>query len=102
MRRPEIVAGFCAIALLTTALPLRAQPPGANAGRGRELYELHCVGCHYERVHERDRWRSKIRTMEDLRAEVARWAKQTQHPFTEEDLGDVAEYLDRSHYQLKR
>ena len=101
MRRVDLVAGACAIAALAVALPLRAQPP-VNPERGRQLYELHCGGCHYERVHERDRWRSKVNTMADLRAEIARWAKQTTHAFTEEDIGDVAEYLDQLHYQLKK
>jgi cytochrome c5 len=96
MRRAELVAAVCAVATLAAA------PAQASPERGKELYELHCGGCHYERVHERDRWRSKINSMADLRAEVARWAKQTKHAFTAEDLGDIVEYLDQSHYQLKR
>lgn len=102
MRGGSLVAAICTLAALATAAPLaaRAQPP--NPERGRELYELHCGGCHYERVHERDRWRSKIQTRADLRAEVARWAKQAKHPFTAEDLGDIAEYLDVSHYRLAK
>jgi mono/diheme cytochrome c family protein len=101
MRRADLAAGVWAVAALFAALPLCAQPPAANVERGRRLYELHCGGCHYERVHERDRWRSNIRTKADLRAEVARWANQTRHAFTAEDLGDIVEYLDQSHYLLK-
>ena len=102
MPRPELAAAVCALVALAAALPSRAQPPAPNPDRGRQLYELHCGGCHYERVHERDRWRSKINTRADLRAEVERWAKQTRHLFPAEDLGDVVEYLDQSHYQLSR
>jgi mono/diheme cytochrome c family protein len=97
MRRADWIAGAWAAAALAAAAPVQASPE-----RGRQLYELHCGGCHYERVHERDRWRSRITTMADLRAEVERWSRQTKHSFTAEDLGDIVEYLDRSHYQLRK
>lgn len=102
MRRTDCLAMICAVAALAAALPLRGQPPAPNPERGRQLYELHCGGCHYERVHERDRWRSKIKTAADLRAEVTRWSKQTRHPFTTDDVGDIAAYLDASHYRLNK
>jgi len=82
---------------LAAALPAAAQ----DAQRGRELYETHCLGCHYERIHKRDPSRSLIRTLPQLRVEVAKWATQTGRPFTVEDLDDIAEYLDRSHYRLQ-
>jgi mono/diheme cytochrome c family protein len=80
------------------ALPAFAQDPE----RGKLLYETHCGGCHYERVHERDRGRSSVATLADLRDEVVRRAAQTGRPFTLDDLEDVAEYLNRSHYRLTR
>ena len=88
-----------ALALCLVALPAIAQ----DAGRGKLLYETHCGGCHYERVHQRDRAKSSIKSLSDLRDEVALRAGQTQRPsFTLEDLEDIAEYLDRSHYKLAR
>lgn len=86
------------VAFALIALPAAAQDPE----RGKLLYETHCGGCHYERVHERDRGRSSVATLADLRDEVARRAAQTGRPFTLEDLEDVAEYLNRSHYRLTR
>lgn len=86
------------VAFALIALPAAAQDPE----RGKLLYETHCGGCHYERVHERDRGRSSVATLADLRDEVARRAAQTGRPFTLEDLEDVAEYLNRSHYELTR
>jgi mono/diheme cytochrome c family protein len=80
------------------ALPAFAQ----DAERGKLLYETHCGGCHYERVHERDRGRSRVQTLADLRDEVARRAAQTARPFTLDDLSDIAEYLNASHYRLTR
>ena len=82
------------LGVLLLALPAFAQDPG----RGKLLYETHCGGCHYERVH--DRLRSKIRDLADLRAEVARWAPQTKRKFTDEELADVVEYLNVSHYRI--
>ena len=69
-----------------------------DAERGRLLYETHCGGCHYERVH--DRARSDIKDLSDLRETVARWAEQTKHRFGAGDIGDVVEYLNRSHYRI--
>jgi mono/diheme cytochrome c family protein len=88
-----------ALLLLAFALPAaQAQ----DAQRGRALYETHCLACHYERIHKRDPSRSPVRTLAQLRLEVARWAAQTPQRFTVEDLDDIAEYLNRSHYRLEK
>jgi mono/diheme cytochrome c family protein len=84
--------------LLTLALPAAAQ----DSRRGQALYETHCLSCHYERIHNRDPSRSLIRSNAQLRVEVAKWAAQTKQNFTLEDLDDVAEYLNRSHYRLDK
>ena len=83
---------------LLAALPAAAQDPA----RGRLLYETQCLSCHYERIHERDAAHSRIVTRAGLRAEVAERAALTGRPFTREDLEDIVEYLDRSHYRLKK
>ena len=89
--------------ILALALCLVGQPALAqDAARGKLLYENHCGACHYERVHQRDRGHSVVVTLADLRDEVARRAGQTGRPFTLEDLEDVAEYLNRTHYKLAR
>lgn len=90
-------ASAAAALALAFTLPAAAQ----DAARGRELYETHCLTCHYERIHSRDASRSLIRTLAQLRVEVANWAAQTGRPFTVEDLDDIAEYLNRSHYRLQ-
>jgi mono/diheme cytochrome c family protein len=99
MRRTRFgFAGVLLIAGLACAWPAQAQ----DAARGRQLYETHCGGCHYERLHQRERSRSKIRSLVDLRVEVARWAKETGHSLPFQDLDDIAEYLNRSHYRLEK
>lgn len=87
-----------AAVVLMLALPAAAQDPR----RGKELYETHCLSCHYERIHDRDASRSLIKTTAALRAEVARWAAQSGRPITREDQDDIADYLNRSHYRLAK
>jgi mono/diheme cytochrome c family protein len=73
-----------------------------ESDRGRLLYETHCGTCHYERVHQRIR--SEVKDLADLRDTVARWAKETKHQFTLDEIEEVVQYLNRSHYRfgLKR
>ena len=84
--------------LLMLALPAWAQ----DAARGKVLYDTHCIACHYERIHKRDPSRSLIRTLAQLRLEVAQRAALSGQRFTIDDLDDIAEYLNRSHYRLDR
>ncbi|HEV8095237.1 MAG TPA: hypothetical protein VGP71_05865 [Burkholderiales bacterium] len=89
---------FAIAALAALALPSQAQDPE----RGKALYEMHCTSCHYEKIHKRDASRSLVRSLPALRAEVARRAALVSRPLKLEDLDDIAEYLNRSHYKLDR
>jgi mono/diheme cytochrome c family protein len=84
--------------LAALALPGHAQ----DAGRGKALYETHCLSCHYERIHKRDAARSLVRSVPQLQVEVARRAAQTKRRFSAEDLEDIAEYLNQSHYRFTK
>ena len=69
-------------AATTALLALLALPAGAqDAQRGAALYDTHCLSCHYERIHKRDPSRSLVRTMAQLRLEVAQRAASTGHRF---------------------
>lgn len=85
-----------ALALLCGAISLGSQ--AQDAERGKLLYETYCGTCHYERVH--DRLRTKIGDLADLRDEVARWAPQTKRQFTLDEIEQVAQYLNESHYRI--
>ena len=85
-------------ALLLAGAPALAQ----DAQRGRLLYETHCLSCHYERIHKRDPAKSLVKSIAQLRAEVADRAQMTRQRFTIEDLDDIAEYLNRSHYRFEK
>jgi mono/diheme cytochrome c family protein len=87
-----------ALLIAFASLPAAAQ----DAGRGKLVYETQCGGCHYARVHQRDRTKSDVKSLSDLRDQVVLRAGQTGRPFTLEDLEDVAEYLNRSYYRMTR
>jgi len=82
---------------LMLAAPAWAQ----DAGRGRLLYETHCLSCHYESIHKRDPSRSVVKSLPQLRVEVANRAAMTKPQLAAGDLDDIAEYLNRSHYRFK-
>ncbi len=82
------------LSLLLLAGAARAQ----NVDRGQLLYETHCATCHTERLHDREK--SVIRSYADLRAEVGKRAAMTNRRFSPDELDDIIEYLDRSHYRL--
>ena len=87
------------LAALTIGL-LAGSALAQDAERGRQIYETHCLSCHYERIHKRDPSRSLVRSLTGLRVEVARRAEQVTPRLSIEDLDDIAEYLNRSHYRF--
>ena len=94
MRRLEVLV-LCAALGAATA---HAQ----DARRGRELYETHCISCHYEHVHERAQANTRVHSLDDLREQVSAWGKLTGQTFTQEDQADIIAYLNESHYHLEK
>lgn len=87
------IAGF--LVLLSWAVSAAGQE---DAQRGKVMYETHCGGCHYERLH--DRAHTKIGALPDLRDEVSRWAPQTGRRFSLDEREDVVQFLNQSHYRF--
>jgi mono/diheme cytochrome c family protein len=85
------------IASLVLLLPLAAF--AQDVERGRLLYQTHCGGCHYERTHQ-ERLRPAVRDLEGLRDMVARWAPQTKRQYTLDELDDIVQYLNETHYRF--
>ena len=85
---------IASLALALLALPLQAQ----DLQRGKLLYETHCATCHTERLHGREK--TAVKSMADLRDMVARWAKQTRRSFAPDELEEIVQHLNRSHYRL--
>ena len=86
--------------LLLAAAGGAAQAQGEEPGRF--LYSAYCSDCHYERVHEKTREASSVKTLADLRAVVERRATYTRHRFTPEEISEVTRYLNREFYRLPR
>ena len=93
MRRAWIVLAAGLVATLGFA---------QDTQRGRQLYENHCLSCHYERIHQRDPSRSQVRSYTALQVEVARRAEQVKPRLAIQDLEEIAEYLNRTHYRFAK
>jgi len=65
--------------------------------RGQLLYENHCQECHTSVVHVREKHRA--RTMEELQGWVTHWAKELKLPWSEDEINDVADYLNERFYK---
>ena len=97
--RLVLLAALAALAGCAAEAPGRVTDVAANdAPHGRLLYETHCGGCHYEKLHTRKS--TRIDTLAALKSEVTRWNLQTSRRFTPAEVDDVADYLNRSHYRL--
>jgi mono/diheme cytochrome c family protein len=74
-----------------------AQEPSA-AGRGELLYAIHCVACHSEQLHWRDK--KVAGDWPRLKAEVRRWQAAARLRWSEDDIVAVARYLNETIYHL--
>jgi len=66
--------------------------------RGELLYATHCSGCHSTQLH----WRAKklATNWPRLRAEVDRWQKSAGLGWRDEEVTDVARYLNTRYYHF--
>lgn len=96
MRRSDwIVPALVAGAWL--ALMVASPAMGADAVRGRALYELRCMSCHAESVHGRTNRVAK--DVDAVRAWVMRWNEHLRLRWTEEEIDDVTLYLSTTYYR---
>jgi mono/diheme cytochrome c family protein len=71
---------------------------GADAVRGRALYENHCEHCHTPKIHSRA---NKLPlTKNELRVIVDDWRRQINLPWTPDETEDVVEYLNQTRYRF--
>ncbi len=90
-------ATFWLLAIIT-ALPYASSALGADAGRGRALYENHCQQCHTSKIHSRA---NKLpMTKHEVRLLVDDWRRQANLPWTPEEVEDVVEYLNVTRYKF--
>ena len=91
--RGTIGAAIAAVTLLYASLSF-----GADLERGRLLYENHCQVCHTPKIHSRLN-RLPI-TRQELRLLVDDWRRQSNLPWTPEEVEDVVEYLNVTRYHF--
>lgn len=92
-------ASFALAALCLVASVVFAPPAyGADAGRGRALYENHCQTCHTQKIHTRA---NKLPiTKHELRLIIDDWRRQSNLPWTPAEVEDVLEYLNVTRYHF--
>lgn len=89
-------AVHCAAVLWLLQFAAAGAADPADAARGRALYENHCRTCHTEKVHSRPRHPPP--DLVELRAIVVRWQRAEQLRWSDQDVADVVEYLNRTRY----
>ena len=94
MKSSLLATAVLAVAVLSSPMPGLAQD---SAGRGELLYEGQCTKCHDKSVHNRESRRAK--TYADIVAQVRRWSATIGSGFSDEDVNDIASYLNARYYR---
>ncbi|HYR05577.1 MAG TPA: cytochrome c [Gallionella sp.] len=83
--------------LLLCGLPALANAKaGHSEARGELLYSTHCNACHVAEIHWREQ---KLATdWHSLKAQVRRWQTSIGLGWSEEEIMDVAHYLNATYY----
>ena len=88
-----IIKSALALACMTWAL---ASAHGADAERGRALYEARCDLCHGTGIHVREA--RKATSFEGIRTQVARWNTELGGAWSADEINDVTVYLNNRYY----
>ena len=90
--RPYLLAAW--LAALTPAVQ------AADAARGRQLFETHCIACHSTELYKRPQ--PKVGDWVQLEQEVRHWQAQTGQRWSQPEIDDVAAYLNERFYHFPR
>ena len=87
-----------AVLLISLASIAQADAPlVGDAARGELLYATHCIACHSDKVHWRDK--KLVTDWKGLQSEVDRWQGLSGLRWSAEDIADVARYLNTVYYR---
>jgi hypothetical protein len=87
-----ILCILCGMNTLANAQPVQ------NDRRGELLYSTHCQACHTTEIHWREQ---KLATdWGSLKAQVSRWQANIGLAWSEEDITDVAYFLNNNYYKF--
>jgi hypothetical protein len=95
----SLTATVLAILMATTLLFASGHTRAADAGRGRLLYENHCMVCHTSVVHVRER--RKAASREEIQTWIQHWRKELGLQWGTAEVDDVTKYLNDRYYHLK-
>ncbi|KIF83445.1 hypothetical protein TSA66_02645 [Noviherbaspirillum autotrophicum] len=70
----------------------------SQLARGELLYSTHCLACHTEQMHWRDR--GLVTDMDSLLAQVRRWQNVSRARWSEADIEAVTQYLNSLYYKF--
>jgi len=83
---------------LASASAWPADAPARGESRGELLYNTHCIECHNAKMH----WRtnSVVSGWPSLLSEVRKWQQASAQGWRDEDIREVARYLNARYYLL--
>jgi mono/diheme cytochrome c family protein len=70
--------------------------PNGDKSRGELLYTTHCIACHNDQIHWRDKKIAK--DWIGLKAQVSHWQGVAGLAWSDSDIEEVARYLNVRHY----
>ncbi|HTS23218.1 MAG TPA: hypothetical protein VMN79_15565 [Casimicrobiaceae bacterium] len=94
----RIVSFVLAMIAFGSGLACAQNAPGGGASPGEQLYSTHCLSCHSSQVHWRDKRIAK--DWPGLVAQVRRWESNVGLGWPDEDILDVARYLNARYYHF--
>ena len=85
------------VAVVVCAQPA-SQAPKDDFARGELLYSKHCAACHSTQIH----WRDKkiVKDWASLKTQVRRWQRIGSLAWSDDEIEQVARYLNASYYHL--
>jgi mono/diheme cytochrome c family protein len=92
------VAAIPAFFLLAASLVAHGEAAGADPERGRTLYETRCDGCHAQSVHGRDK--RVAGDFDSIRQWVRRWSVNQGLQWSDDEVRDVAAWLNVRYYRF--
>lgn len=94
-----LVAGACIAGSAAAAdAPKLVAADVPDLDRGRLLYDNHCIVCHTSKVHRR--FPPSAIDPDALRYIVKVWVEEQSLHWSQQDIEDVVQYLDRTHYRF--
>jgi mono/diheme cytochrome c family protein len=77
---------------------MAGEAAAADPGRGRTLYEARCDGCHAQSVHGREK--RAATDFDSIRGWVRRWSGNMKLAWSDEEVDDVAAWLNSRYYRF--